>query len=601
MLQRALVLAFLLFLFEINSLHAEGRGMEVTVELSDEDNTPLALYRHSYALVIGIDEYKNWPRLTNAVKDAVAVDEALRKAGFETVLVTDPKAATRDKLDSLLREFFIKTGSDPEARLVFWFAGHGHSTAIDKVEQEGYVVPIEAVKPDDETQFQFDAISLRRFNEYMRLSKAKHILAVFDSCFSGTAFMVARSVPSPAIKRATAQKVRQFITSGDSNQLVDDNGRFRRLFVDAITGTDSRADSNGDHYVTGNELGFFLATEISNLTNNSQTPRYGTFREEGFNKGDTVFVIASADTHKKGDGKEASADNTTISVDPSPEDLIHQCDVLAAASYDSDRPSDISGVDLRKINSSDAVRICEKALRSKPNERRLLYELGRAYDGADNFKMAMPYYQKAAEKGSRAAMNELFYFYRDGLGTEKDIPRAIEWAKKAFVEGNEVAGTLAFEIGLKYSEGADKFEIDQAAARAWYAIALDNKSDKGASSLAALLDDAKGGGYAPTEAAALLVIGYCRDQTGSVEAIVNKRLNEWTEPVRTTLQEALQTHGGYKGEIDGKIGTATLAALEAGKERLCKEIEKILADQKGVFQSLSESGAISIDPRRSLN
>ena len=48
------------------------------------------LYRASYALVIGNDDYHDsWPRLSNAVRDAKLVAEALRKKGFEVTLRTD--------------------------------------------------------------------------------------------------------------------------------------------------------------------------------------------------------------------------------------------------------------------------------------------------------------------------------------------------------------------------------------------------------------------------------------------------------------------------------------------------------------------------------
>lgn len=45
------------------------------------------LYGNSYVLVIGIDAYRPpWPRLSNAVKDAEVVAEALRAQGFEVTL-----------------------------------------------------------------------------------------------------------------------------------------------------------------------------------------------------------------------------------------------------------------------------------------------------------------------------------------------------------------------------------------------------------------------------------------------------------------------------------------------------------------------------------
>ena len=85
-------------------------------------------------------------------------------------------------------------------------------------------------------EFKRKALPMQRIDEYVRGAKAKHVLAVFDSCFSGTIFDDARSTPPPVITRATTQPVRQFITSGSAGQTVSDNGDFADLFIDAISG-----------------------------------------------------------------------------------------------------------------------------------------------------------------------------------------------------------------------------------------------------------------------------------------------------------------------------------------------------------------------------
>ena len=275
------------------------RGMTSIVEVPDENGETIHLYSDSYALVIGIDDYERWPKLRNAARDAQRVAETLKQQGFDVQLVTSPEQTTSEALDVLLKTFFLKTG-DKGSRLVFWFAGHGHSTGVGTSEQEGYIVPLQAALPnteESERDFQMDAISLQQFDNWMRRSRAKHVLAVFDSCFSGSAFTGMRSGLSPAITRATDNKVRQIITSGDADQEVSDDGLFMRLFTGAILGKESEADANKDGYVTGSELGLFLQSKITNLTDNAQTPRYGVIRAEALSKGDTVFALeASGET-----------------------------------------------------------------------------------------------------------------------------------------------------------------------------------------------------------------------------------------------------------------------------------------------------------------
>ncbi len=244
------------------------------------------LYRASYALVIGNDNYTNgWPRLSMAVNDARIIAEELKRQGFDVTLKTDLKSA---ELDQALREFFIVKGDDAEARLFLWYAGHG-----DTENGEGFLVPTDAPRADLGTKFTLAALPMRRFGEYVRLAKAKHVYAVFDSCFAGTIFEAERGLPPRAITRATALPVRQFLTSGDASQTVFDNGTFRELFLRALRGEEG-ADANGDGFVTGTEIGLFLTDRITNLTRSRQTPRYGKLLDKDLDRGDFVFRIDGA-------------------------------------------------------------------------------------------------------------------------------------------------------------------------------------------------------------------------------------------------------------------------------------------------------------------
>jgi hypothetical protein len=272
------------------AVDAAGRGISVELRERPVAGAPVAetvrLYERSYALVIGIDRYRAWPRLSKAVADAGAVARALKTRGFEVTLLKNLKA---EALETAFEDFFLEKGADPEARLFVWFAGHGHTER-----GQGYLVPADGPLPQSSAiEFRRKALSMRRFGEYVREAQAKHVLAVFDSCFAGTIFDSAREAPPPAVTRATTRSVRQFLTSGDAEQKVSDDGRFRRLFLDALAG-ERRADANGDGYLTGSELGLFLADRVSNYSRNAQTPRYGKLRDPDFDQGDFVFQVARA-------------------------------------------------------------------------------------------------------------------------------------------------------------------------------------------------------------------------------------------------------------------------------------------------------------------
>jgi class 3 adenylate cyclase/tetratricopeptide (TPR) repeat protein len=261
----------------------------VQLRASKSPNSPygetVELYSKSYALVIGIDDYTDgWPRLSNAVKDARAVADALTKRGFDVTLGLNLNS--RDMKEAFER-FFILRGQDPDARLFTWYAGHGETIA-----GQGFLVPADAPLSDATAEFKLKALPMRRFSEYMRLAVAMHVLAVFDSCFSGTVFENQRGKPPAAITAATARPVRQFLSSGDAGQQVSDDGRFRDLFLRGIAGEEG-ADANADGYVTATELGFYITDRVTNLTEGSQTPRYGKLRDQDYDRGDFVFMAAA--------------------------------------------------------------------------------------------------------------------------------------------------------------------------------------------------------------------------------------------------------------------------------------------------------------------
>ena len=257
-------------------------------ESADAPNSEkVSLYLKSKALVIGNDHYdgRSWPTLSNGNRDAEEVAKGLAAQGFEVTLKKD---LTSSELDHALKTFFIFEGADANTRLLIWFAGHGST-----VDGEAYIVPVDAPSQRADAEFRDKAISLRRFGEYMREAKSRHVLAIFDSCFSGSVFNVARSLPPPAITLATTQPVREFISSGDAQQQVSDDGTFRKLFLDVLAGKEPQADANGDGYVTGTELGLFLHQKMTNLTSNRQTPRYGKLNALGYDRGDFVFQVGA--------------------------------------------------------------------------------------------------------------------------------------------------------------------------------------------------------------------------------------------------------------------------------------------------------------------
>lgn len=259
------------------------------------------LYGKSYALVVGASSYKYWPKLPGVKKDVALVKAALEKHGFAVTTVMDP---TRTDFDRAMRDFISKYGQDQMNRLLFYYAGHGHTVKGAQGQEMGYMVPVDTPLPGkDRGAIRSTAISMLEIEIYAKQIDAKHALFVFDSCFSGSIFGLSRAVPA-AISEKTAKPVRQFITAGAADQEVPDDSVFRRQFVAALAG---EADLNRDGYVTGSELSQFLEDTVINYTRGAQTPQYGKIRDPFLDKGDFVFFLPKSPPKAGAPAKPSSA------------------------------------------------------------------------------------------------------------------------------------------------------------------------------------------------------------------------------------------------------------------------------------------------------
>ncbi len=270
------------------SVDGKQRGL-ITIKAKQPDNTvaEIELYRDSHALIIGVSQYNNgWPKLPGVVEDVKAVRKKLIENGFTVTTVMDPNTL---QLRQSFENFISQYGNDLNNRLLFYFAGHGHTIQPayggDPI---GYIVPLDAPLPKvDVEQFKRRAMSMQRIEEFARIIDSKHALFLFDSCFSGSLFALSRAVPED-ISYKTAKPVRQFITSGGEDEQVSDLSIFRQQFIAGLNG---EADANSDGFVTGTELSTFLQSSVINYSKGYQHPQYGKIRHPKLDKGDFVFAV----------------------------------------------------------------------------------------------------------------------------------------------------------------------------------------------------------------------------------------------------------------------------------------------------------------------
>jgi len=276
----SIILALFLLSLLSSHLFAATRGIRVIAK----EGQSLYLYRDYHALVVGVSSYERWPKLPNAVNDAKEVASKLKELGFEVKLVLDP---TSREMKTVLNEMVYRMGTEEKRALLFYYAGHGETETLADKTKMGYIIPRDCpLLGKDPMGFAAHAISMRDIESVSMRIKSKHVLMLFDSCFSGSLFALVRAVPDDITEKSTLP-VRQYITAGREDEQVPDRSTFKRCFLIGLGGD---ADLTGDGYITGSELGMYLSDKVVNYTHRRQHPQYGKINNPDLDRGDFIFI-----------------------------------------------------------------------------------------------------------------------------------------------------------------------------------------------------------------------------------------------------------------------------------------------------------------------
>ena len=271
------LVGFLLIPYQIRA----ERGLEIkSKEDLSHKSGKLGTYR---ALVIGINDYqdKKIPALKTAVNDAREFANLLKtRYGFQVALLLD-RQATKQAIMERLRDLAANTS--PDESVLIYYAGHGD---VDRVLNDGWWVPADAIGGDPVTYLDNNYVQ-----RVMRGMKARHVLLVSDSCYSGTLFGESRSLP-PLIDdkyylNLYNEKSRWGMTSGNKTPVSDSGSEGHSIFayqlIKALT-------KNEKPYVTTQEIYSQIAPIIAN--NSEQQPLCSPVRDTGDQGGGFVFVAS---------------------------------------------------------------------------------------------------------------------------------------------------------------------------------------------------------------------------------------------------------------------------------------------------------------------
>jgi len=270
----------LLILSACMPLYGQERAIKSLSTVSNINSEEL--YTESAAFVAGVYDYSGgWPDLPGVRLDLDAVAKALKDAGFTVEQYTN---LTKTGYKNKLEQFLYKYKNSRNARLLIYYAGHGH-TLTDGSGKTGYIVLKDAKLPSkDVSGFKDGSIPMTYFSGRAEALRQRSVLFVFDSCFSGTVFSAMRSVPELMVE-LLRKPVRQFISSGSEDEMVPDVSIFRERFIGGIAGD---ADIDGNSVITGSELGEYLRESVTKYSAGTQTPMYGKLN--GYD-GEFAFLV----------------------------------------------------------------------------------------------------------------------------------------------------------------------------------------------------------------------------------------------------------------------------------------------------------------------
>ena len=284
-----LLCAVLAMLILPSAQPVQGKSRGIVVQT--REGKPIDLYGGSHALVIGNGAYKEWDPLPGAIRDVKDVARALKKNGFQ---VTLKENLTRAGFESAVTDFFLNYGRNPDNRLLIYYAGHGYTEKMGNGEEMGYLVMVDSPVPEkDPAGFYMNNIDMQYIVNRAKYMRARHVLFMFDSCFSGSVLNLRERVTPEHISENIALPVREFITAGRADEPVPDYSYFKQAFLDLLEGRDREPVPDG--YITGEELGLYLKTKVPQY-NKAQHPQFGKIRDPRMDKGDFVFVVAEEST-----------------------------------------------------------------------------------------------------------------------------------------------------------------------------------------------------------------------------------------------------------------------------------------------------------------
>jgi WD40 repeat protein len=233
------------------------------------------------ALIIGIDNYQGtWTKLNNAVNDAKAIEDVLKKQyNFTLVKSLYNEQATRQGIISQL-EWMVENLKTNDNLLIF-YSGHGDfKTSLNR----GFWVPVDAT-----TNSTSNLISNPDLQTFLGSIKSRHTLLVSDACFSGDIFRGGEQKAEKAVNEKYYNRVnslmsRQALTSGGIEPVMDGGRDGHSVFTYYLL---KSLKENQQKFIDAEQL--FDVIKIPVVNNSNQAPKFSHIKNTGDEGGEFIF------------------------------------------------------------------------------------------------------------------------------------------------------------------------------------------------------------------------------------------------------------------------------------------------------------------------
>ena len=239
--------------------------------------------KNFWAVVIGINDYPNAPKLKWAVNDARAFYNHLIdfiKIPEDNVILLLNQDANLTQLRSMLGTY-LKQKAGREDMVIIFFAGHG-ATEKDMISPDGdglekYLLPFDA----DPKDLYASALPMREISHIFYRIQSERLIFIADSCYSGTAGGrtirqggVRANISDAFLDRISSGKGRIILSASGANEVSaeDDELQHGIFTYYLLKGLKGPADADKDGLVSVDEAYRFVTTHVPRATGQEQHP-----------------------------------------------------------------------------------------------------------------------------------------------------------------------------------------------------------------------------------------------------------------------------------------------------------------------------------------